>query len=209
MAPPILQRRPAGAPRRLLHVGCGVDNQARLPACFRDRQWQDIRLDIDPAVGPDIVGSITDLGAVADASIDALYCSHNLEHLHTYEVPRALAEFRRVLKPTGFALVTVPDLRAVARHIVDGEPDATLYQSAAGPINALDMLFGHQASLQKGNGHMAHRSGFSAATLGRHLIAAGFTEVRVHEGRKLDLWAVATLPATAAAVFDDLAGVAQ
>jgi SAM-dependent methyltransferase len=198
---------PTAAKLSLLHVGCGAANPARLPACFRGPGWREIRLDIDPGVAPDIVASITDLAGVGDASVDALYSSHNLEHLNSYEVPLALAEFRRVLKPTGFALVTVPDLRAVARGIATGQLERTLYQSAAGPISALDILFGHQAALRAGNHHMAHRTGFTADTLGRHMADAGFDEVRVHEGRKLDLWALATMPRTAASVFEALAEV--
>lgn len=196
-------------PRQLLHVGCGPVRRNRLPLCFHAGDWHEIRLDIDPAVQPDLVGSITDLHMIADASIDAIWSSHNLEHLHSFEVPVALAEFRRVLKPTGFALITLPDLRAVARHIADDALATPLYTSAAGPISALDMVFGHQASLQAGNDYMAHRSGFTASTLGASLLAAGFEEVRVHEGRRLDLWAVATMPATAPSVFDELAGVMQ
>jgi SAM-dependent methyltransferase len=198
-----------GAARQLLHVGCGPRGNRRLPACFGPPQWREIRLDIDAAVAPDIVASISDLHMVADASIDAVFSSHNLEHLEGHQVPRALAEFRRVLKPDGYALITLPDLRAVALQIAAGRLDEPLYQSAAGPISALDIVFGHQASLAAGNGYMAHRTGFTAATLGRSLLAAGFHEVRVHEGRHWDLWAVASMPAAGAAVFDELAGVTQ
>lgn len=193
--------------RQLLHVGCGPLRPERLPICFRSAQWQEIRFDIDPNVQPDIIGSITNLGMLADASVDAIWSSHNIEHLHAYEVPRALGEFRRVLKPDGFAVITVPDLRAVATHIADDNLEKPLYVSAAGPISALDILFGHQASIQAGNHFMAHRTGFTASTLGLSLIDAGFDEVRVHEGSRWDLWAIATMPATGAAVFDDFAGV--
>ena len=195
------------AERHLLHVGCGPANPARLPAPFATG-WREIRLDIDPAVAPDIVASLTSLAGVDDAAIDAVYSSHNLEHLHPFEVPLALAEFMRVLKPDGYALITLPDLRAIARQIANDQLEEPLYQSAAGPISALDVLFGHQASLARGNAFMAHRTGFTARSLGRHLIAAGFSEVRVHEGRNWDLWAIATMPDTPAAVFDELAGVA-
>lgn len=198
---------PVAAPRRLLHVGCGRRDPQRLPACLRTPHWQEIRFDIDPGVQPDLVGSITDLGALADDSVDAIYSSHNLEHLETHQVPLALAEFRRVLAPHGFALLTLPDLRAIARHIVDGRLEQPLYQSAAGPISALDMVFGHQAALRNGNHYMAHRTGFSADTLARQLISAGFGEVRVHEGSRWDLWALATPDATAPAVLELLAGV--
>lgn len=193
--------------RRLLHVGCGPRHPARLPACFAAPAWREIRFDIDPDVAPDIIGSIDDLRMIDDASIDAIYSSHNLEHLDTFAVPRALAEFRRVLRPDGFALVTLPDLRAVAREIAADRLGATLYHSSAGPITPLDIVFGHQAALAAGRRHMAHRTGFSATSLGTALVAAGFEEARVHEGGAWDLWALATMPATGADVFDLLAGV--
>jgi SAM-dependent methyltransferase len=193
--------------RRFLHVGCGKATRDRLPEIFLREGWQEVRLDIDPSVNPDIVASITDLQGVADASMDALWSSHNLEHVHSFEVPQALGAFRRVLKADGFALITLPDMRAVARHIADDLLDEPLYVSPAGPISALDILFGHQASIAQGNEYMAHRTGFTARTLGQALVNAGFAEVRVHEGARLDLWAVATMPDTPDSVFEELAGV--
>jgi SAM-dependent methyltransferase len=194
---------------KLLHVGCGTSSRERLPTIFRSPNWQEIRYDIDPAVRPDIVGSITDLGAVSDASVDALWSSHNLEHLDSFDVPKAMAEFRRVLRPNGFALISVPDMKAIAIHIVNDQLTDTLYHSAAGPITPLDVIFGHQKSIERGNRFMAHRTGFSASTLGRALATAGFDEVRVHEGSRWDLWAIATMPETSGAVFAALAEVMQ
>lgn len=195
--------------RQLLHVGCGPARPEGLPAFFQSSEWRETRLDIDPKVNPDIIGSISDLSAVAEASVDAIWSSHNLEHLNAYEVPIALAEFKRVLKPNGFALISVPDLRAVARHIANDQLTSTLYQSAAGPITALDVVFGHQASQAAGNHFMAHRTGFTCSTLGQCLLNAGFKEVRVHEGRYWDLWAIATMPKASSKLFNQLAGVIQ
>lgn len=197
---------PSAPRRRLLHVGCGPKTIKNLPAALHSG-WQEIRYDIDPSVKPDLTGSITDLAAVADGSMDAIWSSHNLEHLNAFEVPLALAEFRRVLGAGGFAVITVPDLRAIARHIANDQLEQPLYRSPAGPITPLDVVFGHQAAIQRGNHYMAHRTGFSARTLGQALIGAGFTEARVHEGRQWDLWAIATMPHTPLSVFDELAGV--
>lgn len=194
--------------RRLLHVGCGTKTIRNLPAAFHSG-WQELRYDIDPSVKPDLRGSITDLAALTDRSVDAIWSSHNLEHLNSFEVPTALAEFRRVLNDNGFAVVTVPDLRAIARHIVNDELEQPLYKAPAGAISALDVVFGHQAAIQKGNAYMAHRTGFTARTLGQALIDAGFDEVRVHEGRRWDLWAIATLANTDPQVLEDLALVMQ
>ena len=198
---------PATPPRRLLHVGCGHAGQAHLPDCFAGPSWHEVRYDIDPAVQPDLVGSITEMGMLGDASFDAIWSSHNLEHLDAFEVPAALREFRRVLKPDGFALITLPDLRAIARQIANDRLTDALYQSPAGPISPLDMLFGHQASLMQGQRFMAHRGGFTARTLGQALLAAGFDEARVHEGSRWDLWAVASMAHTDPGLFARLAGV--
>lgn len=186
---PLLQ---TPAERMLLHVGCGHAGHDRLPDCFKNGEWREIRLDIDPSVQPDIVADLTDLGMIPDASVDAVWSSHNLEHLEDFQVPGALAEFRRVLKPGGFALITLPNLQRVAELIADGRADQVMYHSPSGPITPLDMLFGHRASIENGNHYMAHRTGFSPERLGRKLSEAGFAEVRVIKGPSFDLWAVAT-----------------
>lgn len=201
------QQPAANPPRQVLNVGCGNAGNNRLPKYFEGAFWREIRFDIDPQVEPDIVGSTTDMGMVSSASMDAIWSSHNLEHLYAHEVPIALAEFKRVLKPDGFALITLPDLRAIARCIAHDRLSEVLYQSAAGPITPLDVVYGHRDSIAQGNVFMTHRTGFTATTLGQVLLDAGFEEVRVHEGRSWDLWAIATLPDTSSAVFDDLAGV--
>jgi hypothetical protein len=178
--------------RKLLHVGCGMQDIRRLPTCFHNGEWKEVRFDIDPEVAPDIIGSMTDMSAIADESMDGLWSSHNLEHLNSFEVPTALAEFRRVLRPTGFAIITVPNLRAIARHIAEDHLEKPLYTAKAGPISPLDVVFGYQLSIEAGNKFMAHRTGFSARTLGEALLSVGFVEVRIHEGRHWDLWALAT-----------------
>ena len=156
-------------------------------------EWNEIRLDINPSVKPDVIADISDLSSIQSCTIDAVWSSHNLEHLDDFNVPKALTEIRRVLKPGGFALITLPDLQQIAKLIVQDKCDDVAYQSPAGPITALDMLFGHQASQQRGNGYMAHRTGFTAKRLGSKLIEAGFDDVRVRPGSSYDLWAVASV----------------
>lgn len=177
--------------KQLLHVGCGTASRERLPACFQSEDWKEIKLDIDPKVKPDIIASLTDMGPVRTESMDAVWSSHSLEHLEGFEVSQALSEIQRVLKPTGFALITLPDLQQIAKLIAEGQVDNVIYTSPAGPITALDMLFGHQASIARGNHYMAHRTGFTAKRLGVKLTEAGFTEVRIKTGKSFDLWAVA------------------
>jgi predicted O-linked N-acetylglucosamine transferase (SPINDLY family) len=158
----------------VLHVGCGVYDRSKLPPLFRQPGWREIRLDIDPDVRPDLVASIIDMGIISDGLVDAVYSSHNIEHLYPHEVPLALQEMRRVLKPTGFTFIRLPDLQEVARHVIEDRLEDPLYISPMGPISPLDILYGHRPSLASGNVFMAHRTGFTGGTLGSSLIKAGF-----------------------------------
>ena len=175
----------------VLHVGCGPINATPLPDRFATDEWHEVRLDIDPGVEPDVVGTITDMVDVTSESVDALWSSHNLEHVHPHEVPLALAEFLRVLRPGGTAYVQVPDLEVPARAILKGRLDAKVYDSPAGPITPLDMLYGHGAAIARGEHYMAHNGGFTRHTLARRLDEAGFATVNV-VCKNYALWATAT-----------------
>jgi len=178
----------------VLNVGCGYPLRQKLHRHFHGPEWREVRLDLDPAVQPDIVCSITDMGPVSANTIDAVWSSHNLEHLQRHEVPLALGEFIRVLKPQGLLLLTLPDLQQVAQLVVDDKLEDLAYQSPSGPVTPLDMIFGHTASLARGNRYMAHRTGFTARTLHQALVEAGFVEVRLRAGGSFDLWATAYKP---------------
>ncbi|MEO3473568.1 methyltransferase domain-containing protein [Roseomonas sp. CAU 1739] len=187
----LLVEAPA-ALRTVLHVGCGMADPRKLPpAFFTPGDWREVRLDIDPGVAPDIVASITDMAVVGSRSVDAVWSAHNLEHLFAHEVPLALTEFRRVLRPGGFALVTMPDLQRAAELVAQDRLDEPAYVSPAGPIAPLDMLFGHGAAIAAGNHFMAHRTGFTARTLEVALRRAGFATARVVRDESFALWATA------------------
>lgn len=182
---------PAIASGTFLHVGCGPKAAYQTP--FSGLGWQEIRLDINPEVQPDLIGSMTDMAAVASGSMDAVFSSHNIEHLYPHEVPLALAEFIRVLKPTGFALITCPDLQSVCTLVANDQLTEAAYTSPAGPIAPLDILYGHRASMQAGNLYMAHRCGFTGKVLMGTLQASGFAQVTcLARPAVFDLWALAT-----------------
>jgi SAM-dependent methyltransferase len=185
----------AAAPTKIvLNVGCGYPLRQKLHPHFHGPEWREIRLDLDPAVQPDIVCSITDISPVAADAVDAVWSSHNLEHLQRHEVPLALAEFIRVLKPHGLLLLTLPDLQQVARLVAEDRLEDSAYISQSGAITALDMIFGHTASLARGNQFMAHRTGFTARSLYKLLTEAGFVEVALRHGASFDLWATGCKP---------------
>lgn len=180
--------------KTFLHVGCGSKRKDRTTSGFSKPDWNEVRLDIDPSVAPDIVASITDMSMVPDESFDAIFSSHNLEHLYAHEVPVALKEFLRVLKPDGFAVITVPDVQSVCALIAQGKLLEPCYVSPAGPISPIDILWGHRPSLARGNYFMAHKVGFTGQVLNDVLLQTGFKIVGIkrREGPFFDLWALAS-----------------
>ena len=83
--------------KTFLHVGCGPVKKSQIPG-FKEDDWAEIRFDIDKNVNPDIEGTLTDMSQVETGSVDAIYSSHNIEHVYPHEVPIVLNEFYRVLK---------------------------------------------------------------------------------------------------------------
>jgi predicted SAM-dependent methyltransferase len=181
-----------GERRRILNAGSGPQAARRIAPLFQTPEWEETRLDIDPAVGPTVVGSITDMGLLFQAgTFDAVWSSHILEHLFAHEVPTALREVRRVLKADGFALIFCPDIESVAQHLLDHGADHVAYVSQAGPITPLDMLYGHSASIAQGRHYMAHNTGFTADRLGNLLVDAGFSTVNVRRDEHFEICALA------------------
>ena len=141
---------------------------------------------------PDQVGSITDLSVFDDGSYDAVFSSHNIEHLFAHEVPIALGEFARVLNPkTGIAIITCPDIQALGQRIAEGRVLEPLYQSPAGPITPIDILYGHRASIARGNHHMAHKVGLTAQVLLGAMKQSGFPQaIGFRQIGAFALWAI-------------------
>jgi SAM-dependent methyltransferase len=193
---------------QILHVGCGPRGSGELPALFHEEGWREIRLDINPDVQPDVVASMTNMPTVPDASVDAVYSSHNLEHLYAHEVPFALSEWARVLKPGGVVLVTVPDVQEVARAVADDRLEEVLYQSPAGPIFPIDVLWGLRSSIAAGNHFMAHKTGFTKTTMRARLEQGGFEGVQIVT-RNYEIFATAIKPGGEPALRVHLASQAE
>jgi len=179
---------------KLLHVGCGQKTKMHTTDAFKSSEWVETRLDIDSKVEPDIVGSILKMTGVDNKKFDAVFSSHNIEHLYPHEVPVALAEFNRVLKDDGFVVITCPNLQSVSELIAEDKLTEAAYNSPAGPITPLDILYGHRASLQQGHHYMAHKCGFTLKVLMGTLRAASFVKVAgLKRGHPFyDLWVVAS-----------------
>ncbi len=178
----------------LLNVGCGPADGGVLPAYFAG--WRQLRVDVDPAVAPDILADLTDLSPIPDASADAVWAAHCIEHLYEHQVPLALKEFRRVLREDGFVCLIVPDLQTVAAYLVADKLHEALYQSAAGPVSAHDVVFGFGAAIAAGRPSMAHRCGFTPGMLQKCFRELPFAEIMLRRrSAQLELAAVARVQA--------------
>ncbi|TWA53584.1 methyltransferase family protein [Azospirillum baldaniorum] len=190
--------------KTVLNVGCGQRAISILGTSLPADEWRELRLDIDPDVDPDIVASMTDMAPVPDGSVDAVWSSHNLEHLDPHEVPVTLREFLRVLKPGGTLLLTVPDLQAVAKLVAEDRLDEAVYECRQGPIRPLDVIYGYGPALAAGNRFMAHRTGFTPNLLGRLLQEAGFEPVAIwRRAAAYELQVKALRPPASAAALEE------
>jgi SAM-dependent methyltransferase len=157
---------------KFLNVGCGPRGRWPLPELFEG--YDELRMDIDPAVEPDVVGSITAMD-LPDGSVDGVYASHILEHVDHWLVHEALCEVYRVLRPGGVALIVTPDLEKIAAEILREPGRIEMVQpDAPFGLSPLDMIFGWSLAVFNGQEHQRHRTAFTQLTLAGHLEAAGF-----------------------------------
>ncbi|HEX5360125.1 MAG TPA: methyltransferase domain-containing protein [Fluviicoccus sp.] len=167
------------AAHAVLNVG-GNSKSIPLPEIYQG--WDQIWLDIDPAVKPDVLCDARELLNTPPAVYDAVLCSHNLEHYYPHDARRVLAGFKHVLKPGGFAHILVPDVNQVLRRMLEQQLDIedVLYQSEAGPITVHDVLYGFGKQIEKtGNDFFAHKAGFTPKSLYALLQSVGFKHIYI------------------------------
>jgi ubiquinone/menaquinone biosynthesis C-methylase UbiE len=163
--------------KKVLNVG-GKSKAIPLPPQYAE--FEHLLLDIDPGGLPDIVCDARMLTTLDAGQFDAVYCAHNLEHYYRHDVQRVLVGFWHVLKDGGFAHIRVPDIHEVMRVTIERnlDIDDILYQSPAGPIMVLDVLYGYGVEIERsGQEWYAHKTGFTQKSLLRELQKAGFSRI--------------------------------
>lgn len=116
---------------------------------------------------------------VADGSVDAVYCSHVLEHLALEDLRQALKNTFRILRPGGVFRLVLPDLKILAREYVE----------SSGPNASMDFLehtFLGRKSRPKGVsgllrawiGNSEHLWMWDYDSLAMELGKVGFTSIR-------------------------------
>jgi SAM-dependent methyltransferase len=168
--------------KKVLNVG---GNNKAIPLPPQYAGFQHLLLDIDARGSPDILCDARKLSTLEAGQFDAIYCSHNLEHYYRHDVPRVLGGFLHVLKDGGFADIRVPDIQEVVRTMNERGLDIedVLYQSPAGPITVLDVLYGYGVEIERsGQEFFAHKTGFTRKSLLSVLQRAGFSSIYIGQG---------------------------
>jgi SAM-dependent methyltransferase len=104
-----------GRPKRMLHVAPEPSLRPRLAAIpnvdyvTADLNSPDVSVRLD----------ITDMPGVESRTMDVVFCSHVLEHVS--DDRKAMREFARVLKPSGWAVLVVP----ITSRQTFGDPSVT------------------------------------------------------------------------------------
>lgn len=164
-------------PKKVLNVG---GNSKAIPLPPQYAGYEHLLLDIDPKGAPDIVCDARKLAGLEPGQFDAVYCSHNLEHYYRHDVRAVLAGFVHVLRAGGFVQIRVPDIADVFRQAVECKLDIddVLYQSSAGPIMVLDVIYGYSQQIERsGQEFFAHKTGFTQKSLLAALQRAGFSQI--------------------------------
>lgn len=91
-----------------LNLGCGGS-----PSQYKDY----INCDIVQMDGVDQIVDITETLPWEDNTIDEIWCTSVLEHITFDQVPKAIEEFYRILKPDGKLHVSVPNWETIIYEI--------------------------------------------------------------------------------------------
>ena len=113
----------------VLDLGCGygefINNVTARRRIGLD-MWPGIRKHLGPGV-EGIVGSVTDLGGIDDASIDFAFASNLFEHVSQDQFASVLAQLRTALSESGTLTILQPNYRYAYREYFDDYTHVSIY----------------------------------------------------------------------------------
>jgi predicted SAM-dependent methyltransferase len=132
-------------------------------------------LNSQPGENIDYVSDIrNDLSWFASESCDEIYCSHVIEHLNQQQILQTLKEIRRMLRPGGRLMISVPDLDVLCKLFV--HPSLNAGQR----FHVMRMIFGGQVDAWD-----FHYIGLNLEILSFYLREAGFDVIEKVESFNL------------------------
>lgn len=121
--------REIGADDTVLDLGCGYGEFINHVVARRRiglDQWDGIGKHLADGVEP-IVGSVTDLSAIGDASVDYAFASNLFEHIPQNEFADVLAALRGKLSLRGTLTMLQPNYRYASREYFDDYTHVSIY----------------------------------------------------------------------------------
>lgn len=141
------------------------DRKLHIGGTKKSHEWE--IFNIVPGDNVDHAGNALQMERFPDDTFEMIYASHILEHFDYYhELPLALLEWKRILKPGGTIFLSVPDMDIIGKIISDES------LNIKDTIYAMRMLFGGQT-----NPHDYHKTGFNFRILKWYLNRAGFKNI--------------------------------
>ncbi len=147
-----------------LNVGSGIR-----PMATKENEWEDLDTrDLIPTPShkdyrPDIVTSADDIPR-KDDTYEKVYAHSILEHVRKGERLKFLGEWYRVLKQGGKVWISVPDMRLVAKMLVNS--------GLADSQNLINLIYGEQNYPDN-----VHKWGYTKESIKADLLSVGFKNI--------------------------------
>lgn len=150
---------------KLIALNCG-SGQRPFSAPFQN-------IDINSRWKPDIVADCSSLPMFADNSVDLIVSHQNVEHVGCGESAPMLKEWRRILKPGGSLIISVPHMQALAQAWLNGKLTTQVYMTAV-----YGAFMDHEAD--------RHRWGYDESSLRKFMRSCGFDTAKKFDWREIE-----------------------